>query len=113
MTPKVAGSEAKVRRREVRMVKRVQEVSTKLDFHRFCNREVLLQAEVNVDVSGPNDRALSRTISKCARRRRGECTGTEPLQTLDANRLGVADGAIAVGTSFGGAGSGGVASREQ
>src|SRR5579863_2333786 len=109
--PESRGSEAKVRSREVRMVKRVQEVSTKLNFHGFCNREVLLQADVNVHVSGTNGRALSRTISKCTRGRRGECTGAEPLQTLDANRLGIADGTIAVGTSFGGAGSGGVASR--
>jgi len=37
-----------VRHREVRVVKRVQEISPELDSHSFCDRKILLQADISV-----------------------------------------------------------------
>src|ERR1700692_3514732 len=96
--PKSWRAKAKVRRREIRMVERVQEVSTKLDFHRLCNRKILLHADVCIHISGSNGGALCRTISKRSRRGLGECAWTEPLNTLNTYRLRVADRSIAIRT---------------
>src|ERR1035438_3866141 len=57
-----------VRHREVRMVKRIQEIGPELDPHAFRNRKVLLQANVSIGISRSDDRTLSRTVSKCDRR---------------------------------------------
>src|SRR3984957_5399513 len=110
--PESCSTEAEVRHREVRVVKGIQEVSTKLESHSLADREILLQADVGIDVSGANGWALSGAISKCARRGSSERTWTKPLDTLGANRLGVADGAITVGTILGAVSSRGVASRD-
>ena len=104
-------TEAKVRHREVGVVERVQEVSTKLKSHGLADREILLQADVGIDVSWADGRTLSWAISKSARRGSRERTWTKPLDTLDADRLGVADGAVTVGTILRAISSGAVASR--
>src|SRR5580693_5531377 len=93
------------------MVKRVQEVGTKLYFHRLRNREIFLHANVSVDITWSNDWTLRRTISKCAGRGLGECTWAKPLDTLRADRLGIDDRSITVGTILGAACPRTVASR--
>jgi hypothetical protein len=63
-----AGADTIVRYVEIRVIQRVQEVGPELDLHPFRDGKILLQTNVSFGVSGANDRTLSWTIPKSARR---------------------------------------------
>src|SRR5882762_4201376 len=84
---------------EIRVVEEVYEIGTELKFHALPDREVFLHAQVDICVSRPDDRTLSRAIPK------GECWRCReerwivPLNSGTAYCLRVMYGTIAVRAS--------------
>src|ERR1700683_2564591 len=93
------------------MVECIQEIGTKLQALRLAEEKILLQAQIQVHVVRPDDRALRGAGAKGPGRLRCECVICigDPLELIARSRayhlVGVLDRTIAVRTSGTGSGT--------
>src|SRR5690348_8421082 len=79
---------------KIRMVEGIQKVGAELEPPHFADWEVLLKANVRIDVTGPNHRTLRRTVAELSRSGRRNERRVEPEESTLIRRLGIAQQCI-------------------
>src|ERR1700733_10656475 len=90
------GSKAVRWRRQIHIVEGIQEISAELKLLGLGKREVLLQADICVHVSRPNDRTLRRAIAERTCRGRRKRARIKPQHAHTAGGLRIVNRTVAI-----------------